>query len=99
MRLACRSAVFANLLNLISRRPSADYETGFVRDVSVIERPARNRRVERLIWICWGLIAIKSVVVFWAVRRYHIPFNGLWVVIPTVLFAALCTGVYVLRRK
>jgi hypothetical protein len=91
--------VFANLLHLISRRPAPDYETGFVRDVRVTHRPARSRRVERLIWICWGLIAIKSVVVVWAVKHYRIPFSPLWVIVPTVVFASLCTGVYYLRRK
>ncbi len=94
-----RPVVLANLINLIARRRPGDYDTDFVRAVSVRQVPPRNRRVERLIWICWGLIAIKTIVVVWAVRHYRIPFNAMWVVVPTIVFAALCTGVYYLRRR
>ena len=61
-------------------------------------RSARNIRLERLILACWVLIAIKSVAVVWAVRHYHVPFSPLWVIVPTVLFAALCTAVYYWRK-
>lgn len=92
--------MFANFLNLFSRRhPPEAYETEFVREVAVGGRPPRRRAVERLIWICWVLIALKCAAVVWCVRHYRIPFNPLWVVAPTLAFAALCTGVYYLRRK
>jgi hypothetical protein len=90
--------VFANLHRLISPRTPHDYDAGFVQEVRVRGRPPRNIRLERLLVAGWILIAIKSVVVVWAVRRYHVPFSPLWVIVPTVVFAALCTGVY-LRRK
>jgi hypothetical protein len=89
--------MFADLIRLINRRPPVDYERGFVRGVSVSDRPPRNRRVERLIAICWAIIVVKSFAVVWLFNRYHVPVNALWVIAPTVVFAALCTLVYVLR--
>ncbi len=90
--------MFANLFHLISRRMQPGYDRRFVQGVAVREKTPRNRRVERLIWICWGLIGVKSVVVVWAVRHYAIPFSPLWVIAPTVAFAALCTAVYYWRN-
>jgi|HubBroStandDraft_1064217.scaffolds.fasta_scaffold395599_2 hypothetical protein len=89
--------MFANLLHPKSRRPVPGYEAGFVREVRPRRRP-RNRRTNLLIAICWVLIAIKSVAAIWAVKHYHIPFNAMWVVIPTIVFAGLGTLVYYLRR-
>ena len=86
-----------NPLNLIWRRPPPDYDRAFVQEVNIRRHPVRNPRVERLLIWCWVIIAIKCVVVTWAVRHYAIPFNPLWVVGPTVFFAALCTAVYYWR--
>lgn len=86
--------MFSNLLQLIARRPSPDYEQGFVHEVRTVPRRVRNRRIERLFFLAWVLIAIKSAVVLWAVPHYHIPFSPFWVIGPTVIFAALCTAVY-----
>ena len=86
--------MFANLLRLISRRVPPSYDTGFVREIRVKESKIRHPRLERLLWICWGLIAIKCVVVFWAVRHYAIPFSPYWVVAPTITFALLATALY-----
>jgi hypothetical protein len=44
------------------------------------------------------VILVKSVAVVWAVGRYHLPFNPLWVIGPTVTFAALATLVFVLWK-
>jgi membrane protein YdbS with pleckstrin-like domain len=89
--------MFADLIRLINRRPPDDYERGFVREVSVSDRSPRNRRVERVLAICWVLIVIKSFAVVWLFGHYHIPVNPLWVIAPTFVFAALCTVVYLLR--
>ena len=90
--------MFANLIRLITRRaPPPDYAQGFVREVNISSHPVRLPRVERLILICWILILIKSVVVLWACAHYHTPFNALWVIAPTLLFAGLCTAVYYWR--
>ncbi len=59
------------------------------------ERLARHRwRVERLIYVCWGLIVLKSLFIVWAVGRYAIPFNPLWIIAPTIAFALLATSLY-----
>ena len=58
-----------------------------------------RERVERFIYICWGVIAAKAVLVVWAVQRYHIPFHPMWVIGPTVAFAAVATLAYYLLRE
>lgn len=88
--------MFANLLHLI-RRMQPGYDRGFVTEVEVIRKRPRHRRLELLIWICWVLITVKCFVVVWAVRHYHIPFSPLWVIIPTLTFAILCTLIYLFR--
>jgi uncharacterized membrane protein YgcG len=89
--------MFADLVRLISRRPPTDYEQSFVRSVKVSAKAPRNRRVERMIGICWVVIVFKSFAVVWLFDHYHVPVNALWVIAPTVIFAALCTAVYLLR--
>jgi membrane protein YdbS with pleckstrin-like domain len=89
--------MFADFVRLISRRPAVDYERGFVRGVRVSGRAPRNRRVERVLAVCWVLIVLKSFAVVWLFDRYHVPVSPLWVIAPTVVFAALCTVVYMLR--
>jgi len=89
--------VFANLIQLITRQPPSGYEQGFVREVSVRQKAPRNRRVERFMALCWILIVAKCVAVVWLFNHYHVPINVIWVIGPTVIFAALCTAVYLLR--
>lgn len=88
--------MFADLVRLVQRPRSLRYERNFVREVRVRRTP-RNRRVERVIAACWVLILAKSVAVVWLFDRYHVPVNPLWVIAPTIVFAALCTVVYLLR--
>jgi hypothetical protein len=90
--------MFANLLQLFSRKPPQAYENAFVERVTVSKKSPRNRRVEQLLVAGWILIAVKSVFVVWAVHRWHVPFSPLWVILPTVAFAALCTAVYFWRE-
>jgi len=59
----------------------------------------RDPRVERLILICWILIAIKHVAVIWAVHRYAVPFHQLWVNFPTWMLGVLATGLYYWRTR
>ena len=89
--------MLADLVRPINRRAASDYERGFVREVRVTTRTPRNRRVERVIAICWALIIVKSIAVVWLFAHYRVPVSALWVVAPTFLFAALCTAVYLLR--
>jgi hypothetical protein len=58
-----------------------------------------HRRMDNLIRFFWALIAVKCWAVVWLVDRYNVPFNPMWVVTPTVLFAALATAVYYYWRE
>jgi hypothetical protein len=89
--------MFANFLDLFGRKPDG-YDRAFVKDVVVQPRSARSRRVERLLAIGWILIALKSVAVWWACRKYAVPIHPLWVIGPTVFMGLLCTAIY-WRRK
>ena len=84
-------AMFANLLQLISRRSPPEYERGFVREITVTRRTPRSRRTQKLLLAGWLLIAVKSALIVWAVDRYHVPIDPMWVIVPTVIFAAVCT--------
>ena len=89
--------MFADLFNY--RRPAPNYERAFVEEVEVRVISAPDPKVERLILICWILIAIKHVAVIWAVYHYHIPFHQLWVNAPTWLLAAVATGIYYYHHR
>ena len=89
--------MFANLLQLITRRSGPDYERSFVQDVHIKQRSPRNRRIERVILAGWVLILGKSVLVLWLVDKYHLGFNANWIIMPTVISALLCTAVYFFR--
>lgn len=86
--------MFANFFQLFTRKPESEYEDSFVRDVQVETKEPRSRRSEQLIVIGWILIALKSAFVWWACTTYPVPFHPLWIIGPTVAFAALCTWVY-----
>ena len=90
--------MLADFFQWIVRRPAPDYERAFVADVRVRQPVHPSPRVERLILVCWVLIAIKHVAVIWAVHHYHVPFHQLWVNAPTWLLATLATVVYYLRE-
>lgn len=87
--------MFPNLLALIANRPPPEVEQqAFIEAVHVEESERRNPRVERMIFICWILIAVKHVAIIWAVHRYAVPFHQLWVNFPTWLLGVLATGIY-----
>ena len=89
--------MFANLLQLITRRPPPDYERSFVQEVRVRTKSPRNPRVERAIVWGWVLIIGKSFLVVWLVNKYHLQFHPAWVILPTIISALLCTAVYFWR--
>lgn len=92
--------MFSNLVQLVTGRPPPGHDRRFVEEVRFAEAlPARNRRVEKILLVCWLLIAAKCALVFWLVAKYHMPFNALWVNAPTVGFALLCTGLVFFRRE
>lgn len=91
--------MFANFLQLLTRRPPANYHRGFVEEVRLVDYARhRNVRVERVILVCWLLIAAKCALVVWLVGKYHMRFDALWVNAPTVMAALMCTAVYFWRE-
>jgi hypothetical protein len=88
--------MFANLFQLITGRPPSPdiYRHAFVEEVRVQGGDVRSVRVERTIFICWVLIAIKHVGIIWVCRHYPVPFHQLWVNLPTWLLGVLATGIY-----
>jgi len=89
-------SVFSNLLQLISRRSPPSYDLEFVREVRVTRRAPRSAKSKRLMLAGWLLIALKCWLVVWAVGHYNVPVNPLWVTLPTVIFAGVCTLMYFL---
>ncbi len=92
--------MFASFLHLVARRstPGSNHDP-FITEVVVHERDARNPRVERVIFICWVLIAVKHIAIIWACQRYPVPFHQLWINFPTWLLGALATGIYLWRVR
>ena len=87
--------MFANLVQLITGRPAPEMDRhAFVEEVRVTRRERPNPKVERMILVCWILIAVKHVLIIWACRSYPVPFHQLWVNFPTWLLGALATGLY-----
>ena len=87
-----------------SRNPQpANHPTGnkpdFVKEIRSAQASDRSPWVTRLIIAGWVLIAAKSIFVWWACAHYALPFHPLWVIAPTVAFAALCNGVYLYARR
>lgn len=88
--------MFTHLLHVLSGRSPAPeaIQYAFVEDVHVDLRPRREPRVERLIFTCWLLIAVKHALVVWACQHYPVPFHPLWINLPTWLLGTLATGLY-----
>jgi hypothetical protein len=87
--------MFANLVDLITGRPPPEVARhAFVQEVRVRRREPKNPKVERLILVCWVLIAIKHIAVIWACHHYAVPFHQLWVNFPTWLLGVLATAIY-----
>jgi hypothetical protein len=59
-----------------------------------LEREQRVVRFRGLVYIFWGLIVAKCFLAEWAVQVYRMPFSSLYVWMPTMIFAAVCTWVY-----
>jgi hypothetical protein len=90
--------MLADFFQLKARRSPADYDRAFVAEVRVHQPVPRDPRLERIILLCWVLIAVKHVAVIWAVHHYPIPFHQLWINVPTFLLGLLATLAYYLRE-
>jgi hypothetical protein len=88
--------MFANLTPWFPHRPRSP-NPGFIEEVKVTRLARRNRHIELIFIVCWTLIAVKCVFVAWAVHHYRMPFSPMWVIGPTVAFAALATAIYLFR--
>jgi hypothetical protein len=87
--------MFANLVQLITGRPAPEIARhAFVEEVRVAGGERRSAKVERLILVCWILIAVKHVLIIWVCRQYPVPFHQLWVNFPTWLLGVLATAIY-----
>jgi len=98
LRYLSSTAVFTNLIQLITGRPNPASEAAFVKEVNVRSTPVRNPQVERMIMICWVLIAIKHVAIIYACHHWPVPFHQLWINAPTFALGLLATLVYYCRR-
>ncbi|HWA25281.1 MAG TPA: hypothetical protein VG734_06350 [Lacunisphaera sp.] len=90
--------MFANLLQWVTRQPAPGYQDRTFIEAVHVNRPVpRNPRVEKIILLCWGLIAVKHVAVIWAVHHYAVPFHQLWINFPTFLLGLVATWAYYAR--
>jgi hypothetical protein len=89
--------MLADLFHFRAPRASGDYERAFVEEVKVTRPVPRDPKLEKLIFICWALIALKHVLVIWAVHHYHVPFHQLWVNAPTWAAGVAATLAYYWR--
>lgn len=55
------------------------------------QNPIRARWIMSVAWL---LILVKCTLVWWAVDHWHMSFHPLWIVGPTLAFAALATLVW-----
>jgi hypothetical protein len=90
--------MFADLFQLKTRRAPGGIDRAFVQEVHVKRPHPRNVKVEKMILVCWSLIAVKHVGVIWAVHHYPVPFNALWVNFPTFCLGLLATIAYYWRE-
>jgi hypothetical protein len=89
--------MFANLLQFLSPRDPVDFDRAFVESVEVSRPVPGSARAEKIILLCWVLIAVKHVAVIWAVHHYTMPFHQLWVNFPTFLLGVVATWAYYAR--
>ena len=88
----------AGLVADLTRRDPDAPAYDFVEEVHASRPVPRNPRAEKIILICWGLIAVKHVAVIWAVHHYAVPFHPLWINVPTFMLGLLATVAYYWRE-
>jgi hypothetical protein len=86
--------MLTTLLQLFPTRSPAHYEQAFIHEVAVREPKTRNPAIGQLILAGWLLIVVKCFVVIWAISHWDVPIHPYWILVPTILMAALCTAVY-----
>jgi hypothetical protein len=56
-------------------------------------------RVRWFMAIAWVAIAVKCVLVWWAVQHWHVPIHAGWVIIPTLVFALLASILWLTHSR
>ena len=57
-------------------------------------------RFERwFLGVAWVVIVTKCFVVAWAVPHYHVPVQSIWIIGPTLFFAALVTVLWLTHHE
>ena len=64
--------------------------------VDLAQYPSRVRWFKGLAWI---VIVAKCVLVWWAMAHWRVPFHPMWIVGPTLVFAALASVLWVTHRE
>lgn len=92
--------MFATLIKLITGQPPPEEERNpFIEEVRVHDREPRSRRMEWFIFAAWILIGAKHALVVWTCAHYPVPFDPIWINLPTWLLGALATGIYFARTR
>ncbi len=71
----------------------------FVRSVEVKEGQQKPVIVfDGLLAVFWGLMLAKCILCTWAVGYWDMPISSFWVWLPSMIFGAVCTFLYVYRE-
>ena len=57
----------------------------------------RRHPVDAFLVVGWSLILVKCLASSWAVSRWQIPVDPLFIWAPSCIFGAVCTGLYLYR--
>lgn len=49
--------------------------------------------------LAWVVIAVKCALIWWAMVHWNVPFHPIWIVAPTLVFAALATMLWLTHRE
>ena len=69
-------------------------EASFIRGVRL--KP-RRRGVDGLLLGFWVLLLVKCLLSTWAVGYWDMPVSSFWVWLPSIVFGAVCTVLYLKR--
>ncbi|MBP6864128.1 MAG: hypothetical protein KBC32_02540 [Candidatus Didemnitutus sp.] len=53
----------------------------------------------RIMAAAWCIIAAKCVLVWWAIGHWQVPVHPAWIIVPTLMMAALATMLWVTHRE
>jgi hypothetical protein len=53
----------------------------------------------RFLVVAWLMIVAKCAAVWWVIPHYHVPIHPMWVIGPTVFFAAWVTALWVTHHE